>query len=541
MAEDAKLHIILTEQGGGISAGPPASNLRPNNLLDAAMGLTPPPAAAPPPDLTPASGPAPLDLTPPPPPPPRSAADDFDPVAEARRLLEMEEKRQQVQEARLQILKEEGKLKEDIFDPVVEAQRALELEERRQKVQEARLAILKEQGKLQEDVFYPVAQAEKLLETEGRRRQVEEARLRLVAERANRQGPGDVLDPNPPPFDPRAEAQKRIEAEKRKHQIEAAYLNQTEGPADVKGPGFTLPPQLQQLANAAGVGGLAQAAGEFATAAGPAGVALGAVALVSHQVAGNLDAMRRQVELAGTALGQFAGNDHMGMFTSGVDMAAASLERVPIVGDALAAGLKATVAPLIAFNRVVEAFVHRGDELAQFSGTITAAQVRADMRSMMADIREAEALGPGIARLTDATSQLWIELREILLPIKQFLVETLAGIMEFLRDGIMGLQMLAADIKLLLQMIWDKLTFASEAQKLDRIVKYAERIAEIMARAQDQQGLGEQMDAGQVLKDMQDEVKDWLRQQPAAPPIPDANAGPQHAPVFDAILAGGWP
>lgn len=72
------------------------------------------------------------------------------------------------------------------------------------------------------------------------------------------------------------------------------------------------------------------------------------------------------------------------------------------------------------------------DQLAAFSGPLAQAQVMKDVRSLMDDIREANQVGPDLARLVDAQSQAQSELREIWLPIKKAITEVMASVLEHL-------------------------------------------------------------------------------------------------------------
>jgi hypothetical protein len=133
----------------------------------------------------------------------------------------------------------------------------------------------------------------------------------------------------------------------------------------------------------------------------------------------------------------------MGALNKSIDAAGDSLKKVPIVGDALASGLGALVQPIRSFADVAEAFVTRGRELAQYSGPLSQAGAMADVRSIMADIREANELGPDIARLTDEQSKLWTDLRADFEPVKKIIIEylvagaprSLQGLVRHLRRG----------------------------------------------------------------------------------------------------------
>jgi hypothetical protein len=82
----------------------------------------------------------------------------------------------------------------------------------------------------------------------------------------------------------------------------------------------------------------------------------------------------------------------------------------------------------------VDMFVDLGHKLAPFSGPLTEAEIKAEQRSLMGDVREANTLGPDLARLMDAQSRASDELRQLLLPIKQALAEKIADIMEGIAD-----------------------------------------------------------------------------------------------------------
>jgi len=142
-----------------------------------------------------------------------------------------------------------------------------------------------------------------------------------------------------------------------------------------------------------------------------------------------------------------AQNDYWAVFDGHLQATSAALEKVPLTGEALAAAFDAAVAPVRAFHDVVEAFVARGRELQAFSAELSAAGALADVRSTLADIHEAQELGPELARMTDAQSRLSDELRELLLPVKKFLVENLAAAMEILVEMARSIRVGVAESK----------------------------------------------------------------------------------------------
>jgi hypothetical protein len=300
--------------------------------------------------------------------------------------------------------------------------------------------------------------------------------------------PKELVGP-PDPGEEFREAQKRLERKRRAQRIKSHELNVTEGPADLTetedaapetAPESGLHQLLQQFggktgnalskvikhfggggsagatpptaatpvsAGGATTGAAAEGAGA-AEAGGLAGLASGAMAAapligaalvigekVKEAIKGVLAAPGAIAQgVAAPTIDIAKGNNMEGVMKA-ADGAATALGKIPLVGEFLETGLKSAVQVVRAFTSVVDAFVERGKFLAQYSPELQAANVGADIRSMLGDIREAQELGPGLARLTDAQSQLGDDLREMLLPIKQWIIEKLSGIMESLHES----------------------------------------------------------------------------------------------------------
>lgn len=104
---------------------------------------------------------------------------------------------------------------------------------------------------------------------------------------------------------------------------------------------------------------------------------------------------------------------------------AASNQFMPILENILPAGFDKLAH---ATHSLVESFIQRGKELSVYSGPLSMANSMASVKSTMADIREAREMGPGTARLTTASNDIWIEIRDLLLPLKKVVVENLADI-----------------------------------------------------------------------------------------------------------------
>lgn len=183
-----------------------------------------------------------------------------------------------------------------------------------------------------------------------------------------------------------------------------------------------------RAAGQAGAGAVGRAAGgigEAAVAAGPA-IVVTAALLAQQKMVDMTNKAAAAVEGLGNQAGRFASNDHLGMFNAAVDGTKEALEEIPVYGKKWAAELGLAAAPVRAFTTAVNGFVARARELEGLSGPIARAGAVADIRSLRADLKEADQLGPALARLTDVQSRVDTELRDMLLPIKEFVVRGLA-------------------------------------------------------------------------------------------------------------------
>lgn len=142
------------------------------------------------------------------------------------------------------------------------------------------------------------------------------------------------------------------------------------------------------------------------------------------------DAISRRVEAASAAFSASASNNNLPLLMSGAKAAGEALSMIPLAGKPLQAGLDVLSTAVKAASDTVSAFVERGKQLAEFSPALAVSGARAETVQTMADVREAQELGPALARLTDAQTDAQDAFRELLLPIKKWIVETMAGIME---------------------------------------------------------------------------------------------------------------
>lgn len=187
------------------------------------------------------------------------------------------------------------------------------------------------------------------------------------------------------------------------------------------------------LARATGLQGLQRLAGAgTAGAAGGAGASM-AEAGIAAGGAGGAGGAGAGGALAGvaTALGP------VGLAVAGVGIAVGVLYK--------------------SIDAAVTSFVERGKELAGYSAELTGAGARANVRGTMADIREAQELGPAIARLTDAQSRVSAEWREFWLPVKEFLANQLANFLEVVATLMEGFNDAMTVQKVILEAIFEVL------------------------------------------------------------------------------------
>jgi hypothetical protein len=166
-------------------------------------------------------------------------------------------------------------------------------------------------------------------------------------------------------------------------------------------------------------------------AAGP----IAAVAFAATEVTKSFQNMKGQVDALTVAAGSLAKNDFAG-FQDGLDQFGQNLVgQVPILGDLANAEVGLIKSIVSIPSKLDAAFLERAKVLGGYSGAIAGAEANADVRSLLADMREADTLGPDLARMVDAQSRLDTSMRELLLPLKQFALEWLAPRLEAMATG----------------------------------------------------------------------------------------------------------
>lgn len=243
-----------------------------------------------------------------------------------------------------------------------------------------------------------------------------------------------------------------------------------------------------QIAGAAGVEG-AGAAG-MAAAAGPAAIAVLAVKQIKDDIANAAEhynditgmmpgLLGKAVNWGATKVGDVVRSPgQISKFGADVTATAAEgnnavavgkvytglsdvAEKMPIFGAQLKLVSDTAGQVVASFHTVVEAFLARGKELSGYNPDLAISYAQADVKMLMADIREANQLGPGIARMNDTWTKFSLELREMLLPIKKFLVENLADFLEWGKERI---------DKLVERVIWMGLVFEEIPDTLQMVI-----------------------------------------------------------------------
>lgn len=240
-------------------------------------------------------------------------------------------------------------------------------------------------------------------------------------------------------------------------------------------------------AAAGGAGAMAGMGGMMA-AAGPIGAAVALAEVASRKMAGTVDGVRESLEGFGKQAQMLARNEHMAMFTTATEGAAKALEEIPIAGKVWAAELRLATAPVRVFGDTVNAFVDRAREISQYNGQLAGATAMADVRRLMADIKEANEVGPEMARLVDSQARFEVALRDLLLPIKEVIVGVLANALEKIAGTMEGIsaksEAMVAVMTGILEVINLVKNFNPKAaaektqQVLDDIRKLTTRIAE---------------------------------------------------------------
>jgi hypothetical protein len=249
-------------------------------------------------------------------------------------------------------------------------------------------------------------------------------------------------------------------------------------------------------------------------------MALEVARALRDKLVGSIESVGAAAKSASEEMRRLASNDNLGALTSSVTKAAEGFAALVPGWDLMAASVRSAVGVVTAFRDTVEGFVARGRQLAGLSGPLAGAGARAEVREFMADVREAEELGPGMARLTDVQSELAADLREMLLPIKKFVIEVLADFLEWLRGAVTEIRVAAEVSRFILEQLPNMILVATRGQEgmqsnLNLIRQYTEHIRRLLEKG------GEDKDA----EFMDEQLRLMLLKK----------FGPELAPGFDPV------
>lgn len=185
-----------------------------------------------------------------------------------------------------------------------------------------------------------------------------------------------------------------------------------------------------------------QQAGSFAfgPAAGSPPMPGGTTPVPQPAPAGGATALRAAGRLVGTvgraglAAGTAAAGGNVVGAAAGVATAFTAItSAVGPVGVALGSLGVAAVAAVGAVELLTGILLRRAQELEKYSPQLAEAGSRAELRQLGTDIREAQQLGPALAKLEDAQSELSQTVTELLTPIKEALAEFLTEALDIIR------------------------------------------------------------------------------------------------------------
>jgi hypothetical protein len=142
---------------------------------------------------------------------------------------------------------------------------------------------------------------------------------------------------------------------------------------------------------------------------------------------------------AGNVAGGLARGGAAAGGAAGLEAVGAGLSRLGPYGMAAAAALTAVTKAGSAASDAMDAFAKRGRELSGYNGQLAGASASADLRGMMADIREADQLGPSLAKLLEQQSKSDAVMRELLNPIKEVLIDIYNWATKSCMDVLLGL------------------------------------------------------------------------------------------------------
>ncbi len=194
------------------------------------------------------------------------------------------------------------------------------------------------------------------------------------------------------------------------------------------------PEDLGQTAlNSLGFGGVGNAlkgaSAGLGTAAGVAGI-IGLVAMGAQTATNALNQLGKRANEVSELFQSIAMGGTPSTLGTSDKFADYLSDTIPILGDVAAAQVRLQGAIIEMPEKLTNAFIQRAGQIGQYSPQISMSQAQAQARNTMADLREAQMLGPSMARMIEAQNRTDLAFRELVLPIKKVVVELLADRLE---------------------------------------------------------------------------------------------------------------
>lgn len=136
-----------------------------------------------------------------------------------------------------------------------------------------------------------------------------------------------------------------------------------------------------------GMGGML--GGKAGAAIAIAGAAKDFLQSIGDTIASAFDGVKNAIQGAGRTAQHLASNDGLGALTTAVDTAADVMGTIPIVGSAMASGMKLVSGSLNVFKGVLDSLGNRAKELSGLNPVLAQAVAETEVQKFFADMREA--------------------------------------------------------------------------------------------------------------------------------------------------------
>lgn len=142
------------------------------------------------------------------------------------------------------------------------------------------------------------------------------------------------------------------------------------------------------------------------------------------------DTIQERIRGAGTHGAEAIHNRYLPTLKAGIAGGTAVAGAIPGIGPVLGVIGKVVGEVTEALAKLVQAVDERAKQLIQYSGVLASTSAQINVKNLLADIREAQTLGPEMSRVQLQSNQIWIEIRDAVLPIKKWLLEKLNDLLE---------------------------------------------------------------------------------------------------------------